>query len=100
MGSPQYMSPEQTISRRDVDVRTDVWALGMISYEMLVGEPMFQAGSPTAVLIMISTTPTTPLRSVRADAPPELERIVSKWLVKDRNRRYADVGALVRALQP
>ncbi len=100
MGSPQYMSPEQTISSKDVDVRSDVWSLGMILHEMLTGSPMFYAESVTAVLIMISTSPAVPLRSLRADAPPDLEQVLLKCLEKDRRRRYQDVAAFARALAP
>jgi hypothetical protein len=100
MGSPQYMSPEQTISSKDVDVRSDVWSLGMILHEMLTGSPMFYAESMTAVLIMISTAPTVRLRSLRADAPPDLEQALLKCLDKDRKRRHQDVAALARAIAP
>jgi serine/threonine-protein kinase len=98
MGSPQYMSPEQTISARDVDVRSDVWSLGMILHEMLTGTAMYTAESPTAVLIMISTVPATPLRTLRQDAPAELERALLCCLEKDRTKRYPDVAAFARAV--
>jgi serine/threonine-protein kinase len=100
MGSPQYMSPEQTISSRDVDIRTDIWSLGMILHELLTGSPMFAAESPTAVLIMISTAPTIPLRTLRPDAPAELERVLLRCLEKDRTRRFVDVAAFARAIGP
>src|SRR5260370_33018770 len=98
MGSPQYMSPEQTISARDVDVRSDIWSRGMILHEMLTGAAMYTAESPTAVLIMISTVPATPLRSLRQDAPAELERALLRCLEKDRTNRYPDVAAFARAI--
>ena len=72
----------------------------MILHELLTGSPMFAAESPTAVLIMISTAPTTPLRTLRADAPPELERVLLRCLEKDRTRRYVDVAAFARAIGP
>jgi serine/threonine-protein kinase len=98
MGSPQYMSPEQTISARDVDVRSDIWSLGIILHEMLTGTAMFTAESPTAVLIMISTVPATPLRSLLSNAPAELERALLCCLEKDRTKRYPNVAAFARAI--
>jgi eukaryotic-like serine/threonine-protein kinase len=100
MGSPQYMSPEQTMSAKDVDVRTDVWSLGIILHEMLSGAPVFQGDSPTAVLIKISTVRPTPIRMIRPDVPAELERVILKCLEKNRVDRYPNIAALARALHP
>jgi len=100
MGSPQYMSPEQTMSAKDVDFRTDVWSLGIILHEMLSGEPVFSGDSPTAVLIKISTVRPTPIRMIRPDVPPELEKVILKCLEKKREDRYPNIAALARALHP
>jgi serine/threonine-protein kinase len=98
VGSPFYMSPEQMHSAKGVDARTDLWALGVILYELLTDRVPFEAEEiPELVLKVLRDTP-PPLSSLRPDVPPGLDAIVRRCLEKDRDRRYADVADLVRAL--
>ncbi|HEU4581468.1 MAG TPA: serine/threonine-protein kinase [Polyangiaceae bacterium] len=99
MGSPQYMSPEQIRSSKNVDARADVWALGTILHELLTGTPAYVADTVPGLLAMIVADPPPPLSSARADAPAELEAIILRCLEKDRERRYPSVAALARALE-
>jgi serine/threonine-protein kinase len=100
MGSPYYMSPEQMESTRGVDSRTDIWALGVILYELVAGKTPFQGSTLPEICVRIATQPPVPMRSVRADAPLALEAVILRCLEKDRDRRYADVGTLAGALAP
>jgi len=100
MGSPLYMSPEQMASAKDVDARTDVWALGAILYELLTGKVPFQADTITQLCVMILQQHPPPLRTTRPDAPDELQRIILRCLERDRDRRYANVGEFAYALAP
>jgi serine/threonine-protein kinase len=100
MGSPKYMSPEQMRSTRDVDARTDVWALGVVLYELLAGAPPFQADTMAGLAAAIQTMPPTALRFVRADVPVELERVIFRCLEKHRDARMPSVAALAEALRP
>jgi serine/threonine protein kinase len=100
MGSPLYMSPEQVTSSRDVDHRTDIWSLGIILHELLVGSPPFRGDSAPAVLVAISVGLPPPLTSERPDAPSELEGVVRRCLNKDRDLRFRDVSELAQALEP
>jgi serine/threonine-protein kinase len=100
MGTPLYMSPEQMRSSRDVDARTDIWALGAILHELIAGRPAFSAESVTELAIKVANDPPPPLRAFRPDAPPELEAVILKCLEKNRERRYANVGAFAIALLP
>jgi serine/threonine protein kinase len=99
MGSPFYMSPEQLKSSKDVDVRADIWALGVILYELLAGKTPFFGETFTEVCMKIATDAPPPLRSVRPDAPAGLEAAIGKCLEKDRRERYANVAELALALE-
>jgi len=100
MGSPLYMSPEQMESAREVDPRTDIWALGVIAHELIAGEPPFHGASLPEVCLKIATKAPPPLRALRADVPARLEAAVLRCLEKDREKRYPDVAALAAALLP
>ncbi len=98
MGSPLYMSPEQLESSKGVDARADIWALGIILYELLSGEVPFSSEMITEVVIRIVGTPTPPVRARRPDVPPGLEAIIYRCLEKDRDQRFQSVADLARAL--
>ena len=98
MGSPKYMSPEQLKSSRDVDARTDIWALGVVLFELLTGETAFQAPTMPELCISILQAPPQPLRHKRPDAPPGVEAVINRCLEKDPARRFASVAELAFAL--
>ncbi|HEY2410292.1 MAG TPA: serine/threonine-protein kinase [Polyangiaceae bacterium] len=98
MGSPLYMSPEQLLSARDVDMRTDVWALGVICFELLTGKSPFMAETLPQLCMTITHSPPASLRGFRPDLPLELERLILRCLEKDRGRRVATVAELALAL--
>ena len=100
MGSPLYMSPEQMASSRDVDVRTDIWALGAILFELLTGRVPFQADTITQLCAMILQQRAEPLRNFRPDAPEGLQMVIGRCLEKDRNQRYANIADFAHSLAP
>jgi serine/threonine-protein kinase len=100
LGSPLYMSPEQMMSPRDVDGRTDIWALGTIIYELLTGRVPFEAETLPAISVLIATTEPVPLREHRPEVPPELAAVAARCLAKRRDDRFANVGELAAALMP
>jgi serine/threonine-protein kinase len=98
MGSPSYMSPEQLKSTRDVDARTDVWALGVILHELLSGEPPFDGESLPDLYMNIAAGP--PSHIGRSDVPEALEAVILRCLAKAKEQRYRNVAELALALAP
>ena len=100
MGSPWYMSPEQLRSFKNVDARTDVWALGVILHRLITGRQPFDAESLSACITKIVADPPVSLRLQRPDAPPELESLILRCLEKDISRRIQNIAELARGLLP
>lgn len=100
LGTPGYMAPEQLRSSKHVDARTDIWAIGVILHELLTGRLAFQGSTVPEVYAAILASPPESLRSVRPDAPPQVEAVILRCLEKDVARRFANVGELAFALAP
>ena len=100
MGSPRYMSPEQMMSAKDVDARTDVWALGVILYELVTGKAVWQADTMQGLCAQIASAPAPRLRESVPDAPAILEDVIARCLVKAVDGRIASVADLAQALEP
>jgi serine/threonine-protein kinase len=98
VGSPQYMAPEQMQNPKLIDQRTDVWGLGATLYELLAGEPPFNAATLPEIFAKILRDPAPPIQ--RPDLPPALMQIVWRCLDKNLNQRFPNVAELARALSP
>ncbi|HET7434527.1 MAG TPA: protein kinase [Thermoanaerobaculia bacterium] len=98
VGTPHYMSPEQ-VQGRQLDARSDVYSMGVLMYEMLVGHRPFEAGSLMGVLTAHVTEKAKPPIDVRPDIGRELNAIIMRCLAKDPKDRYADAGALLADLE-
>ncbi|MFO0727051.1 MAG: protein kinase [Myxococcota bacterium] len=99
-GTPKYMSPEQA-EGKTIDFRADIYAIGVVMYEMLTGRPPFLADTPVALLLKHISEPPKPFRSIRPDLsiPAELEGVVMKALEKSPDRRYLEVGEMSADLE-
>jgi eukaryotic-like serine/threonine-protein kinase len=98
MGSPLYMSPEQLRSARDVDVRADIWALGVILFELLTRETPFVADTLPQLCTAILEAPPIPLARYRPALPAALAELVAGCLRKERESRIASVAEFARQL--
>jgi eukaryotic-like serine/threonine-protein kinase len=100
MGTPPYMSPEQCRGlMNEIDERTDVYAMGIIIYQMLCGAPPFVSAGFGEVVIMHLTQPPRPPRAIDPRIPPALEAVVLDALAKKRGDRVANMGAMETALR-
>jgi serine/threonine protein kinase len=100
MGSLLYMSPEQMRSPKGVDARADIWALGVVLYELLSHRHPFEGETQAEVCIKIVTEAPLPVQGFRPDLPPGLRDVIATCLEKDRERRFRDVAAMAVALLP
>jgi serine/threonine protein kinase len=98
IGTPAYMSPEQAAGDRQIDGRSDLYSLGVVAYQMLVGEPPFVANSTPAMLVKHISERPTPVTQRRSDVPSDLARAVMMCLEKDPAMRFPSATALVTAL--
>ena len=97
-GTVAYMSPEQTVEA-PLDVRTDVWSLGVVLYEVLAGKRPFRGETDERTIAAIRHEQPVPLSTLRADVPPQLVSIIEKCLQKNRDERYQTVEELGDALK-
>ncbi|AKU96008.1 serine/threonine protein kinase [Labilithrix luteola] len=100
IGSPSYMSPEQLRSSRNVDVRTDIWALGVILFELLAGQLPFHAANMTELIAIILSDREPPIHTIRSDVPEGITNIIGRCLQKSASARYSSVVELAQALEP
>ncbi len=99
VGTAAYVAPEQ-LEGQDVDARADVYALGVVLYECLTGQPAFQGDTPTATAAARLHRDLRPPRQVRADVPRSLDDIIVRSTRRDRTNRYPDGSSLAAALAP
>lgn len=100
-GTPAYMSPEQAAGNRDLDGRSDLYALGCVAYFMLTGHEIFEDKNPIHVMLGQIERPPVPIteRNRNATLSPDFERVLTRLLAKRREDRYEDAAALAEALR-
>ncbi|HML22633.1 MAG TPA: serine/threonine-protein kinase, partial [Aggregatilinea sp.] len=98
LGTPAYMSPEQWRGG-EVDARTDVYALGVMLYEMVLGQPPFDSETPYSLMYKHLNDLPTPPREIMPGLPPAVEACLMKALEKDPPKRYQSAGELARAFR-
>ena len=98
MGSPRYMSPEQMRSTRTVDARADIWAIGVILYELTCGVPPFNGETMTELCAQILQDVPVPLARTLPSVPPGLDAVVQSCLAKNPEERPASLAELAVAI--
>ena len=99
MGTPQYISPEQAMGKKELDEGTDIYSFGVMLYEMVVGQVPFSADTPFSIIHDHIYTPLPLPRKINPEVPESVERVLLKALAKERADRYADIASLVHAFQ-
>ena len=98
LGTPHYMSPEQAMGEREITARSDVYALGVVTYEMLVGEPPFTGPTAQSIIAKVLTDDPVPPTRQRKSVPPALEHAVLTALAKLPADRYSSAAEFAAAL--
>src|SRR5206468_7287693 len=92
VGSPQYMSPEQMRSIKNVDARGDIWALGVILHELVSGQAVFAGETMAELVLKIMADEATPLSKARPGTPRGLDAVIQRCLQKAPEKRYASIA--------
>ncbi len=98
LGTPAYMSPEQSLGESGLDARSDLYSLGCVLYEMLAGEAPYTGSNAQAIIAKRLSQPVPPVSTLRETVPPELEAVVARLLAKSPADRMASAEDLVAAL--
>ncbi|HJP57116.1 MAG TPA: protein kinase, partial [Gemmatimonadales bacterium] len=98
LGTPHYMSPEQAMGQREITARSDVYALGCVTYEMLVGEPPFTGPTAQAIVAKVMTADPASITGQRRSVPPHVESAVLTALEKLPADRFATAAEFAAAL--
>lgn len=98
VGTPSYMSPEQARGEPDIDPRSDIYALGVIAYEMLTGKAPYEADTPMGVAIKHILDPVPEILQVKPDLPAAIGPVMKRALAKDRAERFPTSHALAGAI--
>lgn len=99
IGTPAFMSPEQAAGEREIDGRSDLYSLGIVTYQMLTGELPFNAPTVAGILMKQITEPAPDVRARRPDVPEDLALAVARCLEKDPENRWPTADALRRSLE-
>ncbi|MGH7702705.1 MAG: protein kinase domain-containing protein, partial [Gemmatimonadales bacterium] len=99
IGTPQYMSPEQAAGEKEIDGRSDLYSLGIVSYQMLTGELPFNAPTVAGILMKQITEVAPQVTTLRPEVPEDLSLAVSRCLEKDPENRWPSADALRRGLE-
>ena len=97
VGSPSYIAPERLLGKPH-DTRTDLYAIGVVLYEMITGVRPFAAESPEQTMQLALNRPPRPMRALRRDVPLGLEHVITRALAKDPAKRYVDAEEMMLAL--
>ena len=98
IGTPTYMSPEQSTGSRDVDAPTDIYALGCVVFEMLTGSPPFRAANVAGLVAQHIQAPVPSAHELRPEVPPEIDDVLRKALAKDPADRFASARDFAAAV--
>ncbi len=98
MGTPTYMSPEQVYGDKELDGRSDIYALGVILFQMLTGTVPYEADTPARMMMKHIMDPIPEIKRVRPDLPDDFEEVIHKAMAKERNERYPSAKDLSSAL--
>jgi serine/threonine-protein kinase len=99
LGTPSYMSPEQIQGDREIDGRSDIYALGIILFQMLTGNTPYKADTPARVMMMHLLEPVPNILKTKADLPPTLESVVKQAMAKEPTQRFSTAAELATALE-
>lgn len=99
LGTPAYMSPEQVQGDKAIDGRSDLYALGVLIFQMMAGQVPYQSDTPAKVMMMHVLQPVPDLHSVRPELPEASSALIRKAMAKDPDERFSNAGDLAAALE-